>query len=99
MCQEIVEKLLKSLIEQIYIEDNLTEMLRSHSLTTLGRALQRCLPSIELDIKQLAYLTSYYFDTRYPSPDYHIVSKEDFEECKQIMYAVKAEVDKIRELL
>lgn len=95
LCQQIVEKLLKSVIEQIYIEDNITEILRSHSLKTLGRALKSVVPSIGLDMKDLAYLTNYYYDTRYPGPDYHLVSKEDYEECKRIMYDVKKEIDKL----
>lgn len=68
LCQQVVEKLLKGLIEQ-------------------------------LNMKDLAYLTNYYFDTRYPGPDYHEVSKEDYEECKQMMYAVKVEVDRIRQMM
>lgn len=95
LCQQIVEKLLKSVIEQVYMEDNITEVLRSHSLKTLGRALQGALPSLHLNLKDLAYLTNYYFDTRYPGPDYHLVDKEDFEECKRIMYEVKKEIDQI----
>ncbi|MHC1749590.1 MAG: HEPN domain-containing protein [Cellulosilyticaceae bacterium] len=98
LCQQIVEKLLKSIIEKFYIDDNLTDILRSRSLKTLGRALKTTLPDINLDLKDLAYLTSYYFDTRYPSPDYHLVSKEDFEECKRILYSVKAEVDRLQTL-
>ncbi len=47
-------------------------------------------------MKELTYLTNYYFETRYPGPDYHLVSKEDYEECKRIVYAIKDEVDKIR---
>lgn len=99
ICQQVVEKLLKSVIERLYIEDNITDILRSHSLKTLGRALTSVLPTVDISIKDLAYLTNYYFDTRYPGPDYHIVSKEDFDECKRIMYDVKEEVDKVLALL
>ncbi|MGL5677341.1 MAG: HEPN domain-containing protein [Cellulosilyticaceae bacterium] len=96
LCQQIVEKLLKSIIEQVYIEDNLMDILRSHSLKTLGRALKSTLPQIQLDIKDLTYLTNYYYDTRYPGPDYHLVTKEDYEECKRIMYDVKEEIDELQ---
>lgn len=96
ICQQVVEKLLKSVVEQFYYKEDLTELLRTYSLKTLGRAIKECLPSSKLNLKDLAYLTNYYFDTRYPGPDYHIVDKEDYEECLRIMYHVKAEVDCLR---
>jgi HEPN domain-containing protein len=98
LCQQIVEKLLKSLIEKVYIEEDITEILRTHSLKTLGRVLKNSLTTIHLEMKDLAYLTNYYFDTRYPGPDYHLVSKQDYEECKRIVYSIKEEVDRIRSL-
>ena len=98
LCQQIAEKLLKSLVEKIYIEEDITEILRTHSLKTLGRALKHSLATINLEMKDLAYLTNYYFETRYPGPDYYIVSKQDFEECKRIVYHIKQEVDRIRGL-
>ena len=96
LCQQIVEKLLKSLISEVYMGEDITDILRTHSLRTLARALKSSIPTIELDMKDLTYLTNFYFETRYPGPDYHLVSKEDYEECKRIVYVVKAEVDRIR---
>ncbi len=99
LCQQISEKLLKSLVENLYTGDDIVDILRSHSLKTLARAIKSDIESFKVDIKDLSFLTNYYFDTRYPGPDYHIVSKEDFLECIRILYDIKKEVDRIRKLM
>lgn len=34
----------------------------------------------------LAYLTDFYFDARYPGDDFYTVSKEEFDKCLSVMY-------------
>lgn len=99
LCQQISEKLLKSLVENLYTGDDIVDVLRSHSLKTLARSIKSSLTSFTIDIKDLSYLTNFYFETRYPGPDYHLVTKTDFLECKRILYDIKKEVDRVRDLM
>ncbi len=40
LCQQIAEKFLKSLVEEVYVGEDITEILRTHSLRTLARAIK-----------------------------------------------------------
>ncbi|NLP35613.1 MAG: HEPN domain-containing protein [Clostridiales bacterium] len=95
LCQQVAEKLMKSVVADYYTEDDLENILRSHSLKRLANAINLIIPSSNFDKKALAYLSDFYYETRYPGPDYVKIDKETYEECKQIMYTCKDEIDRI----
>jgi HEPN domain-containing protein len=95
LCQQITEKLLKSIVADYYTETDLEDVLRSHSLKRIAIAAGKTVEESNFDKKNLAYLSDFYFDARYPGPDYIKVDKETYEECLEIMYACKNEVDQI----
>jgi HEPN domain-containing protein len=95
LCQQIAEKLLKSIVADYYTEDDLEDVLRSHSLKRIALAASKTEGTDHFDKKALAYLSDFYFDARYPGPDYVKVDKETYEECVSIMYSCKAEVDEM----
>lgn len=99
LCQQIAEKLLKSIIADYYTEEDLQDVLRSHSLRRIAAAVGNIVDTTYFDKKALAYLSDFYFDARYPGPDYIKVDKETYEECRAIMYSCKSEVDRILQIL
>lgn len=90
-CQQAIEKYLKGFLIRIT-----GELQEGHNLVKL------CKKSIAYDkalnefIKDMAFVNTYYIETRYPAEDPLLVSKEDAEECIKI--AVKV-IDKIEQIL
>jgi HEPN domain-containing protein len=99
LCQQIAEKLLKSIIADFYTEADLEDVLRSHSLKRLAIAVNYIVDKECFDKKALAYLSDFYFDARYPGPDYVKVDRETYEECLIILHTCKSAVDEILQSL
>lgn len=85
-CQQIAEKFLKGYLERVFLEEDVSDLLRKHNMKKIASALNQWQPDLELDTIGLAYLTDFYYDARYPGDDFYTVSKEDFEKCLSIMY-------------
>jgi HEPN domain-containing protein len=88
-CQQICEKLLKHVIMISYLGEDKDKLLKSHSLRTLYRAIRSFIASFQLPEMELASLTDYYFDAKYPGDDFIIANKDDFYECYSTMLKVK----------
>lgn len=99
LCQQISEKLLKSIVSDYYTDEDLQDLLRTHSLRRIAVAVGKIIKNVHFDNKALAYLSDFYFDARYPGPDYVKVDKETYQECIDIMLACKSEVDRILDIL
>lgn len=83
-CQQVVEKLLKDLLTQILpLSSKLESLLHSHDLGTLARAVNGMYPNT-LRIQDCAWLTDYYFDTRYPGDNFFVVTRYDALEVKKV---------------
>nr|WP_312579829.1 HEPN domain-containing protein [Sedimentibacter sp.] len=94
-CQQISEKLLKHIISISYSQDDKDKILKSHSLRTLYRAIHNYISSFNLPEEELANLTDYYFDAKYPGNDFFTASKEDFSKCYSAVLKVVDEVNKL----
>jgi len=94
-CQQISEKLLKHIVSISYSEDDMDKILKSHSLRTLYRAIRRNITSFNLPEEELANLTDYYFDAKYPGNDFFTANKEDFDKCYATVLKVVDEVNKL----
>lgn len=94
-CQQIAEKLLKQIIVECYTGDNVESLFKTHNLKRLYYAVHESMPSFILDTKELANLTDFYFDAKYPGDDYIDVNKEMFEDCYYTMLEVKKAVERL----
>lgn len=94
-CQQISEKLLKHIISISYSQDDKDKILKSHSLRTLYRAIHNYIAAFNLPEEELANLTDYYFDAKYPGNDFFTASKEDFSKCYSAVLKVVDEVNKL----
>ncbi|NYB72982.1 HEPN domain-containing protein [Sedimentibacter hydroxybenzoicus DSM 7310] len=94
-CQQIGEKLLKHIITLSYIEDDKDKILKSHSLRTIYRAIHRYIPDFILPEEELANLTDYYFDAKYPGSDFFTANAEDFNKCYASLLKIIEQVNKV----
>lgn len=91
--QQIVEKLLKHIIECYCQEEDPREILRSHKLQSIYLTINRIYPEFQLNRNDLLFLSSFYYDARYPGVDFIMVNREDAIRCIQIVEEVKLAVD------
>jgi len=94
-CQQISEKLLKHILYISYSEEDKDKILKSHSLRTLYRTIHSYMASFSLPEEEMANLTDYYFDAKYPGNDFFTASKEDFFKCYDTVLKVVHEVNKL----
>ncbi len=85
-CQQVAEKFLKGYLDNLLLEEDVTDLLRKNNMKKIAARLNELKPDLKLDTVGLAYLTDFYFDARYPGDDFYTVSKEEFEKCLAIMY-------------
>lgn len=89
-CQQISEKMLKHILSDI---DPSAQELRIHNLKKINASLKRNNVNLQCNDLELAYLTDFYFDARYPGDDYIDVSDEDLQKCVDIMEDIKYKVE------
>ena len=100
--QEICEKYLKHLLDNIWLPDNSAEQkekaatLHCHSLHKLLNACSE----VNIDIPdetadRIGLADGYYFTTRYPSPEWFAVTKRDLDKCVTAMKTAKELVEQI----
>lgn len=85
-CQQVAEKFLKGYLDNLFLEEDVADLLRKNNMKKIAARLNELKPDLKLDTVGLAYLTDFYFDARYPGDDFYTVSKEEFEKCLAIMY-------------
>lgn len=92
-CQQVAEKFLKGYLDKIFVDEDVSDLLRKHNMKKMASRLNEQKPELNLDTIGLAYLTDFYYDARYPGDDFYTVTKDDFEKCLSIMYDT---VDKLK---
>lgn len=85
-CQQVAEKYLKGYLDKLFVDEDVSDLLRKHNMKKIASMLNEIRPDLKLDTIGLAYLTDFYFDARYPGDDFYTVTKEEFEKCLSIMY-------------
>ena len=85
-CQQVAEKFLKGYLDNLLLEEDVSDLLRKHNMKKIAVKLNDLYPELGLDTVGLAYLTDFYFDARYPGDDFYTVTKEEFDKCLSIMY-------------
>jgi HEPN domain-containing protein len=91
-CQQAVEKYLKGYL--IYLTGELQE---GHSLIKLCKKVMSHEESFGDYIKDMAFINTFYIETRYPATDPFLVSKADTEECLRIVEAVTTKINRLME--
>ena len=81
-CVNTVEKLFKSVIELTVPDCH--SLLRSHNLRNLYRSIRDI---IKLDISEgdLAIMSDFYFDTRYPGDDFTEITDDELNMCYDVL--------------
>lgn len=96
-CQQIAEKLLKSVAEEvctIQVED----LLKSHNLKKIYLGINSEFSSFQLDTRNMSYLKDFYFDAKYPGENFSVVTRQECELCLSIMYDVFDKVNNFRHM-
>lgn len=92
-CQQIAEKLLKSVGELCAINN---DVMNSHNLRRLNTDILHTGVDLQLDNRALSMLKDYYFEARYPGDEFVVVSKEECAECVDILNSVIEAVNRFR---
>ena len=92
-CQQIAEKLLKSVGELCAVSN---DVMNSHNLRRLNTDILHTGVDLQLDNRALSMLKDYYFEARYPGDEFIVVSKEECAECVDILNSVIEAVNRFR---
>lgn len=100
MIQQVAEKMLKSVIINLFLLDN-DKILREHRLDKIYGHIRKSNNSIcnkyTLNTGDLCLLSSYYFDCRYPGDNFIVATKEQESESMEILKDVITYVNNIRQ--
>lgn len=98
-CQQVAEKYLKGYLDTLYQKQDAISLLKNHNLKRIGEKLNQLYPHLHLDTNGLAYLTDFYYGSRYPGDDFSTVTKEEFDTCLSIMYDTLDKLEQLAELM
>lgn len=89
-CQQAIEKYLKGYL--VFINGELQE---GHSLIKLCKKAMLSEQSFGELLKDMAYVNTFYLETRYPAVDPLLVSTDDAEECLKIADKVLSKIEQL----
>ncbi len=84
--QQVAEKMLKSVAERVCV--GVEKLMHTHNLRALYTEIHKIEPDFILDKGSLSMLKDLYFDAKYPGDNFVTVTREECDECLEIMYAV-----------
>lgn len=93
-CEQIIEKLLKSVIE---LYDTHSFLLYSSNIVQLKDEVISYIGNIGLNTKDAQIITKYVNNTRYPGENYIIVNKEDCTKALKLCYLLLNEINIFRQ--
>lgn len=98
-CQQVAEKMLKSVIDEVASSQDceIDRLMKSNNLRALYDEIHKIVPYFVLDRGSLSMLKDYYFDAKYPGDNFVTVTREECQDCVDILYAVIEQVNKFRE--
>lgn len=89
-CQQAIEKYLKGFLIKVT-----GELQEGHNLIKLCKKVIAYNNALNEFVKDMAFVNTYYIETRYPADDPLLVSKEDAKECIEIAIKVIEKIEKI----
>ena len=86
--QQVVEKMLKSVLEQLVpaTDAGKDKLMHSHNLRALYDKIHELDSTFNLDRRGLSMLKDYYYDAKYPGDSFITVTKDECTENVEIMY-------------
>lgn len=93
-CEQIIEKLLKSVIE---LYDKHSFLLYSSNIVQLKDEVILYIGNIGLNTKEAQIITKYVNNTRYPGEDYITVTKEECTKALKLCYSILDEINIFRQ--
>lgn len=63
-CQQVAEKFLKGYVDRLFLNEDVSDLLRKHNMKKIAAKLNQQDPDLNLDTIGLAYLTDFYYDAR-----------------------------------
>jgi HEPN domain-containing protein len=93
-CQQTIEKYLKG-----YIIYSTGELKEGHSLLKLCKYAASIEKTFNDLLKDMAFVNTFYIETRYPAEDPLIVNALDVEECLKIMREVVEKIDSLVDVI
>lgn len=85
-CQQVAEKFLKGYLDRLFLDEDVTDLMRKHNMKKIAVKMNKWKPELDLDTVGLAFLSDFYYEARYPGDDFYTVTKEEFDKCLSIMY-------------
>ena len=74
-CQQVVEKMMKALVETFSDMDLPDSLFKTHNLRRLAQVINSKYPDL-VDEQKVAWIEDFYFDARYPGDDFIVVSED-----------------------
>ncbi|MEF9960588.1 MAG: HEPN domain-containing protein [Cellulosilyticaceae bacterium] len=96
LCEQVVEKLLKHIVERSCFTEDYSALLKGHNLVKLYKAIVEEGIELELSINMLRTLKDYYFDANYPGDNFILLTKEEVMEAYTF---TKEALDKVKQFV
>lgn len=93
IAQNIIERYLKHIIDVFCKEEDVTAVLKTHSLKRLLRYINTYLNEFKIDEYKVILADGYYFSARYPGDDSFFVNQKDIDVCWEAVQETKRAVD------
>ena len=97
LCEQVVEKLLKHIVERACFKEDYSNLLKGHNLVKLYKAILEEGIELDLSINMLRTLKDYYFDANYPGDNFILLTKEEVDEAYAFTKDTLAKVKKVIE--
>lgn len=81
LCEQVVEKLLKHLVERYCFKEDYSALLKGHNLVKLYKAILEDNIDLHLSLGMLRTLKDYYFDANYPGDNFILITKDELLEA------------------
>lgn len=96
LCEQVCEKLLKSVLEVECPAS--TGLLKSHNLQGIFMELSKYEIYLDIDLGKLARLQNVYFGCRYPNNSYYSISKDELNDYVDVTESTIIAVNNYRQL-
>lgn len=94
LCEQVVEKLLKHIVQNFCFKEDYTGLLKGHNLVKLYKAIVDEEIEIKISKNMLRTLKDYYFDANYPGDNFILVDEDELNEAYEFTKEVVEKVFK-----
>lgn len=94
LCEQVVEKLLKHIVQNFCFKEDYTVLLKGKNLVKLYKAIVDEEIEIKISKDMLRTLKDYYFDANYPGDNFILVDEDELNEAYEFTKEVVEKVFK-----